>query len=160
MAVGSYSPCTKSHFFHLNQHVWLPCATVLCQIPVIQSSLFNTYVCLPIRLKRCNPKNIGTPFAVSVHSRKKNAPFGFNLKAKTILVITLYSRHCLAGNRQDHICSSPRTGGTGSGADLLIPSTFAEIKLIWASDWQTKETLVAGELERQRKFWVILILVN
>lgn len=47
-----------------------------------------------------------------------------------------------------------------SRADLVVAIAFAEMKLLRASDGQTKETLGAGELGRQRQFWVILILVN
>lgn len=43
MAVGSYSPCTKFHFFHLNQQIWL-CGTCCVRLPCrIPSSLFTIH---------------------------------------------------------------------------------------------------------------------
>lgn len=58
MAEGSYSPCTKSHSFHLNQHVWLLYARLRCQIPVIPSSLFIIYASLDIWFDRRDLQNI------------------------------------------------------------------------------------------------------
>lgn len=146
MAVGSYSPCTKSRFFYLNQHVWLPYARVICLIPVIQSSLFNIYVFIIEKAR--------SPFFLAGGAEKKT-PSGFNLETP---------RRCsplFFRGRRYRLGAAFAGGDCGSRVDLVTPSAYAEIKLIWASRLADKggcSSWRAGKTER--KFWVILILVN
>lgn len=86
MAEGSYSPCTKSHFFHLNQQLWLSSAIALCQVEVMRSSLSNTSDCLPTSTSK--DVNIETQVVhLPCLPAKEIAHFELNVKAGASCII-------------------------------------------------------------------------
>lgn len=152
MAVGSYSPCTKSHFFHLNQHIWLPYARMRCQISVIQSSLFNIYVSSDVWLENVQPPDRSAAFVPSAEKKKFHTFFKLNLKPKSIL------------------CKSFLLFGGKQAGPYLLPACPRWRCRHWLMCWPCHtehicrnktplilrladkgETQVAGELERQRE---------
>lgn len=100
------------------------------------------------RLKKREPWNVF-----------ENAAAGFRLEAKSgaaALPVVVWRE---AG--RDVFTARMEMWGTGPRADRVTASTSAEIKLIWAlrlADKGDTSSWRAGKTER--KFWVILILVN
>lgn len=158
MAEGCYPPCTKSHSFHLNQHVWLLYARLHRQIPVIQSSLFIICASLDIWFDRRDLQNVlhRLHLLFPPTDGEEKAQLWGGKKQKSSCISGCF----LVRNRQDGVCSPD--WDNGSCVNLFKWRRFYKNRernnQAWC--WQTKETVVAEELERQRKFWVILILVN